>query len=338
VASRAAAAAAGAINAARPATASVAGRAFTALGTFGAVLVSESGALDEAYRILSGELAAIDLACSRFRPDSELSALNAAMGREVSVSPLFAEAIHTALTAARLTDGDVDPTCGRSLVSLGYDRDFAEVSLDTSALAAAPAPAAGWQKVELDLARGAARVPAGVLLDLGATAKALAADRAADLIAESTGSGVLVNLGGDIAVAGQAPAGGWRVEVVDHLPAEDLRRHSVHGAAGQVIAFEAGGLATSSTAARRWNRGGQRMHHILAPGTGLPADGCWRAVSVLAATCVDANIASTAAIIRGHRAAAWLDGLGLPARLVRHDGTTTTVAGWPGDQERVIAI
>jgi len=50
---------------------------------------------------------------------------------------------------------------------------------------------------------------------------------------------------------------------------------------------------------------------------------------VAAATCVDANTASTAAILRSERATAWLAGLGLPARLVRHDGTTVTVAGWP---------
>ncbi len=342
MAARPAAAAATAINAVRPAAVTVAGRAFTALGTFGSLLVSDPGVLDHGYRILSGELQAIDLACSRFRPDSELSALNAAGGRAVPVSPLFAEALQTALTAAWMTDGDVDPTCGRSLVSLGYDRDFADVSRETSALTRAPAPAAGWQAVQLDPVRGSARVPAGVLLDLGATAKALAADRAAALIWQSTGSGVLVNLGGDIAVAGPPPGDGWRVEVVDYLPAAERARgrdgRPGSRAPGQIVAIAAGGLATSSTAARRWNRGGQSFHHILAPGTGLPAAGCWRAASVSAATCVDANIASTAAIIRGERAAGWLAGLGLPARLVRYDGSTVTLAGWPADQDGAAAI
>jgi FAD:protein FMN transferase len=327
-----AARAATAINAVRPAPVSVSGRTFTALGTFGSLLVSTPGAIEDAYRILSAELKAIDLACSRFRPDSEISALNAAGGRAVPVSPLFAEAIGTALTAALQTDGDVDPTCGLSLVSLGYDRDFAEVCLDTSALASAPAPAAGWQTVELDPVRGTARMPAGVRLDLGATAKALAADRAAAQINDFTGSGVLVNLGGDIAVAGQPPAGGWRIEVVDYLP-EDPECKPARRARGQIVAIESGGLATSSTAARRWHRGGQILHHIVAPGTGLPADGCWRAVSVAAASCVDANVASTASIIRGNLAPSWLAGLSLPARLVRHDGTTLTVADWPSDKE-----
>ena len=342
MAAPAAASAATAINAVGPATVTVAGRTFTALGTFGSLLVSDPAALDDGYRILSGELQAIDLACSRFRPDSELSALNAAGGRTVPVSPLFAEAIQTALTAAWMTGGDVDPTCGRSLVSLGYDRDFAEVCRDSSALTSGPAPAAGWQTVELDRARGSARVPAGVLLDLGATAKALAADRAAALIWQSTGSGVLVNLGGDIAVAGPPPADGWRVEVVDYLPAPepagDQGRQPGRAAPGQVVAIAAGGLATSSMAARRWNRGGRLLHHILAPGTGLPAAGRWRAVSVSAATCVDANIASTAAIIRGQLAAGWLTALGLPSRLVSHDGTVLTLAGWPTDDAAAAAI
>jgi thiamine biosynthesis lipoprotein len=64
------------------------------------------------------------------------------------------------------------------------------------------------------------------------------------------------------------------------------------------------------------------------PSTGLPADSCWRTASVAAATCVDANTASTAAILRGERAVGWLEALRLPARLVRQDGTTVTTGGW----------
>jgi thiamine biosynthesis lipoprotein len=90
-----------------------------------------------------------------------------------------------------------------------------------------------------------------------------------------------------------------------------------------------GGLATSSTGARAWQRDGVDLHHIVVPATGQPARSCWRAVSVAAASCVGANIASTAAIIRGEQAARWLDGLRLPARLVRHDGAAVTVGGWP---------
>ena len=231
---------------------------------------------------------------------------------------------------------------------------------------ATPAQSApGWRLVELDVRQRTVRVPAGTLLDLGATAKALAADRAAARIAAAVGCGVLVNLGGDIAVAGQPPAGGWRIEVTDELPADqpgdqpgsgpdggpagraapdggpagraapagDPGRAPVPGrrAPGQKVSIDAGGLATSCTATRSWRRGEALLHHIVVPGTGRPAKGCWRTVSVAAASCVDANTASTAAIIRGQEAAGWLDQLGLPARLVRLDGTVVRTGGWPAD-------
>jgi thiamine biosynthesis lipoprotein len=90
-----------------------------------------------------------------------------------------------------------------------------------------------------------------------------------------------------------------------------------------------GGLATSSTAVRRWRHQGTAMHHIVDPATGLPARGCWRTVSVAAGDCADANIACTAAIVRGAEAVPWLTGTGLPARLVREDGYTLRLSGWP---------
>ena len=297
---------------------------FTAFGTFGTLLVTTRPAVRPARELLGRELRAIDLACSRFRPDSELTMLNRAGGRRQPVSPLFAEAIAVALRAAAATDGDVDPTCGRSLVRLGYDRDFAQLASRWRAPAgpARPVPAGGWQCVDLDRADLTVRLPAGVHLDLGATAKALAADRAARTISMATGAGVLVNLGGDIAVAGLAPAAGWRVEIVAD-PADGGRR--------PVIALRDGGLATSSTSSRAWRRGVQTLHHILDPRTGRSVDSCWAAVSVAAATCVDANSASTAAIIRSAAAPGWLASLGLPARLVGTDGTIMTTGAWPDE-------
>jgi thiamine biosynthesis lipoprotein len=98
---------------------------------------------------------------------------------------------------------------------------------------------------------------------------------------------------------------------------------------GQTVALRGGGLATSSTTVRRWKRGERELHHILDPASGRPAQECWRTVSVAAACCVDANIASTAAIVRGGRAPDWLESLGLPSRLVAIDGTVSFAAGWP---------
>ena len=320
-----------AITLARPAVPSVAGRTTRALGTFCSVLVAAPGALGAAQQMLSGQIAAIDLACSRFRPDSELSALNRSSGTRCTVSPLFAGALAAALRAAEITDGDVDPTCGGSLQSLGYDKDFAELAADTSALIRPPVPAPGWQCVEFDAALLSVRVPSSVVLDLGATAKAFAADVAANAIFEQIGCGVLVNLGGDIAVAGPAPDGGWRIGVEDGAGTGGLGVG--HGFSGsgehQCVAVDAGGIATSCPGVRTWRRGAQDLHHIVVPATGRPAEIYWTSVSVAAATCVDANTASTASIIRGHRALRWLHALNLPARLTRQGGTVVTTGGWP---------
>ena len=100
------------------------------------------------------------------------------------------------------------------------------------------------------------------------------------------------------------------------------------------VTITAGGLATSGTTRRRWRRGGRTVHHIVDPRTGdIPASR-WRTVSVAAATCVDANTASTAAVVLGDAAPGWLAARGLPARLVDVDGAVSTTAGWPESHER----
>jgi len=305
-----------------------------AIGTSVDLIVTNLRALAPARRMLTEDLAALDAACSRFRADSEIVALDhAAEGaggraRPVPVSPLLAGALAVALRAARLTDGDVDPTVGGALSAAGYDRDFALVRPDGPPVKLTVRSVPGWRAIELDEAAGLVSLPAGTRLDLGATAKAWAADRAAARIAAELGCGVLVNLGGDIAVAGPVPPGGWRVRVQDVTG----RPEDPPAGPAAVIAIRSGGLATSSTAARRWRRGGDVLHHILDPRDGMPAAPVWRTVSVAAATCADANTASTAAIIRGEAALPWLDRLGLPARLVAESGAVVTLGGWPPEQ------
>jgi FAD:protein FMN transferase len=301
---------------------------FSVFGTTATLLVSDAGRLKAARTIADAELAAVDRACSRFRPDSELSLLNAAAGAAVSVSQLFAELVAAALRAARLTDGDVDPTCGQALTQIGYDRDFAllrEVG-EQPPRASRPTGVPGWRSVRLDRTQRTAQLANGAQLDLGATAKAWAADRCAEIIAAKAGCGVLVSLGGDIAVAGPVPLDGWRVRVTDDHAAGPE-------APGQTVSIQSGGLATSSTTVRAWAQGGRRVHHIINPATGEPARSCWRTVSVAAGSCVDANTASTAAIIRSTAALPWLRDAGLPARLVREDGSVETTAGWPPDPD-----
>ena len=302
--------------------------------------VTDQAKLAPARQLLEDDLAALDLACSRFRPDSELVAVgNAARDAPgpvtIPVSQLLAEAVEVSLRAAELTDGDVDPTVGGVMAALGYDRDFAELrsaTAPTSGSSAGPVPGLvtvrtipGWRSVTVDVAAGKLTVPPNVQRDLGATVKGWAADGSASKIADRLGCGVLVSLGGDTAVAGPPPDGGWPIRVQDAtMPLEEAPDGPT-----QVVSIRAGGLATSSTAARRWHHGGDVLHHILDPRTGLPAAPVWRTVSVAAATCADANTAATAAIIRGDKAPPWLTSLNLPARLVSVEGAITTVAGWP---------
>jgi len=293
-----------------------------ALGTAAVVAVTDGDALEAARDAVAAEIDALDRACSRFREDSDLARLNAAHGVPVMVSPLLAQAIRVALRAARLTDGDVDPTVGGSMAAIGYHADFSAIAPDSEGPAPRYCPAAGWTGVVIADLLPLVTLPAGTLLDLGATAKALGADRAAAAAHAATGAGVLVSLGGDIALAGEAPPLGWAVHVTDDHAA------SAEGP-GQTIMVQSGGLATSSLTVRHWRRGGVPVHHIVDPRTGVPAESPYRTVSVAAATCVDANTATTAALVRGAAAADWLDSTGLPARLVTHDGVVVHLNRWP---------
>jgi thiamine biosynthesis lipoprotein len=176
--------------------------------------------------------------------------------------------------------------------------------------------------VQVNRRLGRVRVGRGIRLDLGATAKSLAADRAAAAAAEAVGTGVIVSCGGDVAAAGDPPPDGWPVRVCEyHADPPD--------APSEMVVIDAGGLATSGVTARHWQRGGRTFHHIIDPATSQPADTPWRVVTVAAATCVDANIASTAAVILGSDAPAWLAERRLAARLVWADGSVLRVGGWP---------
>ncbi len=299
---------------------------WTALGCSVRLVVNEPDDLAVARAILTDELAAIDRACSRFRADSELSAIVAGPHRPTPISPLLAEAIAVALEAAEATDGDVDPTVGGSMVAAGYDRDFELIATDPGPVTVVHRPAPGWRRVTLDPIARTLSLPFGLQLDLGATAKALTADRAASRISTAIeGRGALIAIGGDIAVAGESPAGGWSIRV------QDITGPVEAPVAGptQVVALTGGGLATSSTTARQWVRGGRVMHHILDPRSGVPVASPWRTVTVAAPTCVSANVASTASVVRGIDAIDWLIGRGLAARLVDVDGVVTVLPGWP---------
>jgi thiamine biosynthesis lipoprotein len=295
-----------------------------AIGTTAIVAVTEPSAADQAATILREELVAIDVACSRFRDDSEVCALQRADGRRLEVSALLFDAIRIACDVARRTDGAVDPTVGVAMESLGYDRDYAALDADGTELETPCRPASGWWTIELDPRRRTVRVPPETLIDLGASAKALVADRAAQRIADSVRTGALVSIGGDVATAGVAPDAGWAVGIApdSSLPVECV---------DQVVSIETGGIASSSPGVRTWTRRGRRLHHIVDPATGDSVPPFWALASASGASCVDANAVSTAAVVWGARAVPKLVLLGQPVRLVRHDGRVFTLNGWPAD-------
>lgn len=211
---------------------------FRALGTGAVVVAAAADRLSAAVEAAQTEIDAIDRACSRFRDDSDLQGVNHAAGHAMRVSDTLLDAVEVALDAARWTCGDVDPTVGWALRLLGYDRDFDDIGDGPPIVRFGEV--AGWRVVEVDRERRTVRVPAGVQLDLGATAKALAADRATAAAERAAGCGVMIGLGGDLACAGAPLRGGWLVHVTEW-----------HGAPGdgpgQPVAMHVGGLATSST-------------------------------------------------------------------------------------------
>jgi thiamine biosynthesis lipoprotein len=294
-----------------------------ALGTYVHLATAQETALEPARQTAIRLLADVDRTCSRFRKDSDLVRANVGAGSWVRVDPMLVQAIAAAMDAAIETDGLVDPTLGHAMAAVGYDRDIALVIAASTDPAGLPLPAGvgAWREILLDPS-GAVRVPAGSALDLGATAKAWAADLIVNSVAAESDSTVVVSLGGDVAVAGSGD--GWPVAISEII--DDV-------ADAEIVQLPYGGLATSSTAARRWVRDGVIRHHLLDPATGEPTQGPWRTVTATGATCVAANTASTAAIVLGDRALDWLSARDIPARLVDTQGKIVRTARWPEPEE-----
>lgn len=310
-------------HAVRPAIAAGHGhRAFEALGTYVHLATSDPARLDTAAGVARQVLAEVDLACSRFRQDSDLSRVNAAAGSWVEVSPLLVAAVRIALDAAVDTDGLVDPCLGTRMTYLGYDADLRVVQARpdhtwSPAGRDRPHPVDAWQELRVD--DGAVRVPEGVALDLGATAKAWAADLIAHTVADRCGRGVVVSVGGDVSALADDTTPSWPVTVTE------LRGRGP----GTTVWMGGGGLATSSTVVRRWRAAGSERHHLLDPRTGLPVDGPWRTVTATGPSSVAANVATTAALVLGRRAVPWLEARRVDARLVDRDGRVVHTGHWP---------
>ncbi len=275
----------------------------------------DAGTIDAATGLVRSWLDDVDLAASTYRDDSDLSRLNAADGTPTHVGPVLRDALQVALHAAERTEGLVDPTIG-------------SVTLVAAESSPSITRTGSYRDVTLEADDDGATVtlPRGMRLDLGATAKAWAADQAAALITERLGVGSLVSLAGDIAMTGPAPDGGWVVVCTDdHRESPDSP-----GPAAQTVMLAGGGLATSSTTVRRRpTADGGSVAHVFDPLRWRPVTPTWRTVSVAAGDCVTANTASTAALVLGSGAEEWLATTGLPARLISLDGRVTRVGSWP---------
>ncbi|UQX88314.1 FAD:protein FMN transferase [Jatrophihabitans telluris] len=297
------------------------------------VVVTDAKALEPAVNDVRALMNRVERAASRFLTESEINWANINAGRPVAISRTMVHLMETALTEARRSDGALDPTVGRDLVRLGYDRDIHFVMDSSDEVAARPSLAmrAGrisatattvdrrrtdWGDVRLDPFSGLLTVPPGVSLDLGASAKAQAADWAAADLRDRYGCSVLVEIGGDLAVAGTKRD--WQVRVGERVDAP-----------GQQVTLGAGGLATSTTTIRRWTRAGREVSHIVHPATGNPVSGRWRTATVAAESAVHANTCSTSALVLGDEALAWLAGQGVAARLIDREGSVVTIGGWP---------
>jgi thiamine biosynthesis lipoprotein len=307
-----------------PASAAYGQAQWRALGTYVQLVVAGERHLGAARSLAVRLLEHVDRTCSRFREDSDLIRANRRAGEWTPVDRLLADAVAAAVRAAEQTDGRVDPTLGRSLVAAGYDRDYAAVRSDDGP-AAIPQSAVkdAWRWVGVD-PDGAVLVPPGTALDLGATGKAFAADLIATAISAETGTGCVLSLGGDVAVGAPRDGGAdaapvpWQVAVAE----------TPDDPPSAMVTLTTGGLATSTVLARRWHRGGQVVHHLLDPATGRSVEPVWRTVSVVAPTCLEANTATTAAVVIGTGAADWLATHGLTARLVDGAGAVRYVGDW----------
>lgn len=277
-------------------------------------VVSETVA-DDAAAIVRGLMGEVERAVSRFR-DSEAERVNDAAPRMLPVGPLTLTLVGVALDAARRTDGAVDPTIGGHLLALGYDDDLAAVRSRVAATPPAGRPS-DWTRVVVDRDLGRIGVARGLRLDLGATAKAWTADEAARRVSRRHRRPVLVEIGGDVAVAGAAEQP-WRVRVSES--GDDP---------GELVGLTHGGLATSSTTVRRWRSTTGPAHHVVDPATGRPAAGSVRTATVWAPSALEANTWSTAALVWGEAAAARLALAGVDARLVDRSGAVRLVGAWP---------
>jgi thiamine biosynthesis lipoprotein len=263
---------------------------------------------------------AVDAACNRFDPSSEISTLNAAGAGTYSISDTLELALDGALRAAHMTNGLCDPTVLPALLALGYDCDYDELQQRDVTTARTLVKPLGLGAVALDREHHTVTLSPLCQLDLGASAKAMVADLVATDVGES--GGVVVEIGGDVAVRAKNGPEPWAIGIGETLVASGHEPR---------VCLENGGIATSSTTTRTWRIGSQLANHIVDPRTGSFATGIYAVATVSAESCLSANAFATAALLWGKDAGYHIAQAGWSARLVQHGGAVEFVGGWPPD-------
>ncbi len=259
-------------------------------------------AAEAALDALEQLFANVESCASRFRPESELSALNRSAGRPFAASPMLYALVEAALHAAAETGGAFDPTLLDALEQAGYDRSFEQLAAADSIAAGSPAPAPecfgaaprAWQAVRLDPLARTITLPPDCRIDLGGIGKGWTVDQACALLRARGFRHFAVDAGGDLYATGTTGDGTpWTVGVSDPAnPERDLA----------VLVLDGNGVATSTIVRRRWQVGGELRHHLIDPRTRQPAASGIVSATVMAETVARAETLAKAALILGPEA------------------------------------
>ena len=246
-----------------------------------------------AARAVEAEARRIEQKFSRYRDDSVVGQINASEGREIAVDAETAHLLNFAAQCFEVSGGLFDITSGvlrRIWKFDGSDR------LATADEIKSVAPFVGWQKVTWRAPMIA--LPPGMEIDLGGLAKEYAVDKALAAVQAITREPALVNFGGDLRVSGPRKNGArWKV-AIESVEAS--------GQLAGLLELAGGAIATSGDARRFLLKNGVRYGHILNPRTGRPVAHAPRSVTVAAATCVEAGMIATLAVLQGKAAETFL--------------------------------
>jgi thiamine biosynthesis lipoprotein len=253
---------------------------------------------------------------SRFLPDSELTQLNLHPEKAVSVSETLWEVFSAALDMEKESGGLVSPTLLNTMVALGYDRTFEELSTNSRTAWLEPGISNHLTTSEIttDPSTKTILLPYGLQLDFGGIAKGWAANKAVERLSAS--GSAMVNAGGDIAIKNTASKDKkWTVGIVDPFNRENFLN---------TLSSGTGGVATSGRDRRHWFQGELERHHIIDPRTFQPAQSDVMTATVTAPTAIKAEMAAKTALILGNQAGLlWLkDRPEFAAYLVLENGET----------------